>query len=113
MPSLASSQVATFRSLVAKDTPLVRYLWLSSLRRRNGPTGKPWFTSRAFLYAADYILYGQAATRKRLACESQKPGWNDLQGGACRLLGVIIYYRTNTNEVIRVLERDRNLCVRE
>jgi len=36
-----------------------------------------------------------------MASESQKPGWNDLQGGAHRLLGVIIYYKTNTNGAIR------------
>jgi hypothetical protein len=34
----------------------------------------------------------QTAARKRMACENQKPGWNDLQGGAHRLLGVIIIY---------------------
>ena len=35
-----------------------------------------------------------------MASESQKSGWNDLQGGAHRLLGVIIYYN-NTNGAIR------------
>ena len=35
-----------------------------------------------------------------MASESQKSGWNDLQGSTHRLLGMIIYYKTNTNRAI-------------
>jgi hypothetical protein len=43
------------------------------------------------------ILCVQVRASKRLAGEGQKPGRDDLQGSAHRLLGVIVYYnRTNT-----------------
>lgn len=54
-----------------------------------------------------------------MASEGQKQGWDDLQGSAYRLLGVIIYYnrRIQNSECAvgkgRILEDGKYVCMRK